>query len=615
MDQEVIELGDSSKDDLSKDDLSKDDSSKDDLSKDDFEPVEPVDELCDQEEDLHLDAAVEYQINAKEMALAGDIPESGNDSENYSHEETVTEVKSLLMDEADSIEREESTDDASSEPVHKRTKCSDEDFYNQWNPSPCDSGRRTFSFMDLSSDVLVKVFKFLDFKERTRIERVHSSLVRVMNVVWSRQKSLVVSFGPTFQNNLCHHKDHGFCFEDIFYDQESGHCHLDRSFFRVVAKCPNLKSLRLLSNSVATKSFGRDVYGSCPDLEHVEIRDATTVVAFSSYVESGRGSLTCLQVNEFDEEADEEMEEALVSVIKNSERLDTFMNHSIWNTRVVVEVVAPRVKDYRVVSFPDMSLINLICTLGSENLESFGIREIIPLNQAMEIVEALPRLRSLEVNVEGEGLRVWFRHVTRVKREGGEREGGERGRREREGGERGGVPLEEITLYPGHDYYEIRDNEYFLSNHGRHLKSLTLYSYHLGGTSLAYIHQFCPDLETLAIYARQSINMRACFRSIGRLTRLKCLILKELVVTNQQFGHVLRRLVNLEEIHLINFDLTPVRKNQLVNYASDHKTRIINVYLDFKLKQVAPPYVPGTRPNYSYDISECYENLRLWYCH
>lgn len=466
------------------------------------------------------------------------------------------------------------------------------------NDSESSSGSREHQLMHMSSYVLVKVFKFLSLTERVKTERIHSSFVPILNHVWSKQRSLVISFNPTFANQTCSHKEHKFFFEDVFYDQEKEICHWDRSFFKLIMKCPNLKNLHLLSNPILTKSFGSDLFQYCWNLEHIEIRDTATYVSFASYVSRVRKSqLTCIHLNDFDDDADEEIESAIISTIKRSPKLDTFINMSIWNTKVIIQEVLPRVTDYRVNTLPDMTLIDVIGVLGGKTLKSFAIREILALERAEAIVEKLVKLKRLEINIDGEELKTWFKTVTRLVR-AGVRE-----------------PLEDLSIFPGHEYYDVKDNDHFLSNNGRHLKSLSLWSYQLRGHSLRYIHQFCPDLEELRVYARQEIDLKPWYRSLARLTRLKKLELKEAVMTARQITHVLNALVNLEEIHLILFDFTPPIKNQLINYARRHTRRQINVYVDFKLKQAPPPVVFGTQPIFSYNICECHENLRIWYAH
>ena len=573
------------------------------------------------DDDFDLDETVEqFQIQEaidEEMFIINKTPSRPN-SPNQSME--PSQVRALLMNDADSIDEDEV--DLPKVAKSKFTLFNElmiyifvighQDFMDEIKvmnrrpgtyPSNNNVYRETRSckFTDMSSDVLVRVLKYLSITERVKAERINRSVAVAMAHVWATQRSLTVTLNPTIQQNFCSHKRHRFCFQDLFYDQENLNCHLDRSFFRVVKKCPNLRSLHLLSNPVSTKTFGSDLYKHCPNIEHVEIRDTTTFVSFSRYV--GKGSkqlpneLKCIVLNEHDSEADEEIESSLIQVVSKSPKLDTFINFSIWNTEKLVEIVAPFVKEYRVNSFWNMSSVDTVCELGANNLTSFGIREILPLERAEGVIEKLVNVSKLEINIDGEELKSWYKTLTRLVRSESR------------------VPLEELSLFPGYEYYDAKDNDNFLSNNGRSLRSLSLWSFQLRGHSLRYIHQFCPSLEELRVYARQELEMKPWFRSLARLIHLKKLELKEPVMTTQQLTHILNGLTNLEEIQLIQFEFTHQFKNILINYSRRHSARIINVYLDFKLKQIPPPFIAGTQPNFSYDLCECHANLRLWYVH
>lgn len=616
------------------DDDFKDDSSV--LSEDEnVYRVEVRMDQCDDsidDDEIELDKAVEeYQINeaiAEEMALCGSSSRSPDQGYGSQALEPVY-MKSLIMDDTDLLDDDEENTlfNTPEEPPLKKLKrkyrCRHENTNNHFetflteyyfpskeeiemnkqfgvyeNDTFDSNGRKRFKFMQLSQDVLTRVFKYLPISERAKAERIHPTFPAIMAHVWLRQRSLVVSFNPTFQNQFCSYKGHKFHFEDVFYDQEKNTSHVDRSFFKLLQKCPNIKNLFLLSNSVITKSFGYDLRKYCKNLEHIEIRDTATFVSFASYVSKKKCSqLKCIQLDDFDDEADEEIESAIVRVVKNCPKLDTFINNTIWNTEAVIKTVLPRVTDYRVNTLPNLNLLDLVTELGSDTLKSFGIREILPLERGELLIQKLVKMNQLEINIDGEELKLWYKTLSRLVRSGDR------------------VPLQSLTLYPGHEYFDTKDNDYFFSNNGRHLKSLSLFSFQLRGASLRYIHQFCPDLEELRVYARQILEMKLWYKSLARLTRLKRLELKEAVMSGDEFRHVLNGLPNLKEIHLILFDFTSVIKSQLIAYARRHKPRIINVGLDFKLRQVAPHVVFGTQPVFSYDLCECHENIRFWYVH
>lgn len=459
-------------------------------------------------------------------------------------------------------------------------------------------------FSDVAEDLKVEIIKYLSFEERISCERINHEMSRVVNCVFRNQKNFVSSYGP-FEyeswDTKCGHKAHAASKSDVFSDKHGYTQHVNRNSWKVIKRCPNLKSIKWYSNSVTTM-FGSELYELNPNIEHLEFRDAQTFYAASDYLESPLGvqkdnRITCLSIGSDDHEADdiEDFEDRYFEFLQKCSKLDTFINYSIFNTPHVMELLAPRLKDLRVGSFHDMNSCLKIIIEKGVNITKLSIREKIKDRKLLLDLTLMPKLQSLDVSFDLDHMDDFMDRVSQKT-----------------------VALTEISIDPEISSYLKQETKDFLKKCGSPLRKLHLLGF---DCDLKYMRDwpvYTPLLTNLGIFCRYPDTRLSSDAAEGLVGfhPLKRLYLMNMKITDGNFRVILNGLLHLREIHLIRVKMTSKMKQDILKYAERHERRQIAVYVDYSL---GLNQYPDTKPLTSHepqDMSERYPpNLTILYHH
>ena len=428
-------------------------------------------------------------------------------------------------------------------------------------------------FDDLSEDILFHVVHFLTLEEKFAYERISSRLGRAINGSLVYQKHLVSAFlvhRDMFQNK-CQHNHHRFNAKfDTISDIKGLSEHTSRVTWSVIKRCPNLITLRLMSNSFTT-FFGQELAEICPKIQHFEFRDVNSFVGASDYLETEEmaqeNGITCILIGQEDHEADDnndDFESYFLPFLQKSKKLETFVNLSTFNTEDVMKIVVPRVKDLRIGMFEEpLETLRMVINKGC-NIEKLSIKDEITDNDTLCDLKKIPKLTSLEVCFDLEKMDQFI-------------------------GAFGHKNLTEFKFNPGPSSYLCEETKDFLTECGSHLKVLHLLAWDAPFRYLDEWPALLPHLQELGFFCRYEYSSidDISRNFFNRFPRIKKLYLRNATISNQNFRAMINGFNGMKELYLIRMKFTQHMKQTLLTYADEHQGDKIHVYVDYQLAKEA----------------------------
>lgn len=410
----------------------------------------------------------------------------------------------------------------------------------------CSQQGQKKKFHHLPFDVIIRVLKYLPLRERVRFERVSPEWKHNLDAVWKSQKKLAIYYCPKIERGFkCGHleQQHQIPSSCIFVDEGSYFSHMKRDSYHVIRKCHNLKVLRYNASFIVSPSFGSDIATFCPDIEHVSFPDVNTFRAFCGYSAAlqGKCNITCVHITEPDLRPTlEGFADDLLAFLNHCPRLQSFVNMSYSNTLDVVHESLSRIKHIQVQTFiiSDQGLVEEL--KRAKQMESFSCNHGTLTQTTIDALVRLPNLKSIGLPAVADDDDFAYRSLAS------------------KGWNAFTMWAEDPTVPV--EWGTIRR---FLQTSLASLRHLSLMGVELTSGDIVNICNLVPHLESLdlgmylpspatphLILTQPAINSLSIMINLGRL------LLQKLMFTVGQFNQIIHSLGNLNELYLIDIDLT-----------------------------------------------------------
>lgn len=421
-----------------------------------------------------------------------------------------------------------------------------------------------FFFYDLNDYALMNIVQYLDFGDLVRCERVDKHFREMTERVFLQKQVFATAFIAVFETDKCCIDKHRFRQCDVFLDTETDYWCNNRSSFKILKRCKNLRALHWHAHPFST-NWGKELAPHVPALEHVYFRDLMTFSGFTSYtLELEKNEqpceIRCVHLGLDDDDISDTYSDELYEFFKRCLKLENYLNFTCYNTIRIISLLIDRLVTLEVSIFDDMDRSLEIIEERGLKLRRLRINELLGENHCDSIFNpnALPSLNSITLSADPKFLN----RASKIKKKW--------------------QAIEWVLL--GGMRYNLMDLRLALNYMGNNLKEVRLLDYNLKSISLAAFVDNCPHLEVLGIFSERPIITDLAVQHIGKLKNLRNLEMRDTKMTTPGMLELINMLPKLRTLSLCMFkaDLS-IFPEGLQQWAAKNPKRRFTVYLDYGL--------------------------------